>query len=81
MTRALNLYKRYSQTELLSMAVAIKANPANCATNGGLFLYIPAARKKLDDIAQAIAFHLADKREASGHPVLAAGYSGRNSNR
>lgn len=81
MTRALNLYKKHSQAELLGMQAAIASDPANRNTAGGIFLHTAAARRRLDDIAQAITFHLDDSRTAAGRPVPTDGFSGRKSNR
>jgi len=63
------------------MQAAISNDPANRNTDGGIHLFVPKARKKLSDIAEAITYHLADKRAAAGKPVVADGYSGRKSNR
>jgi hypothetical protein len=64
---------------LLDKQAALMANPANKTT--GLFLYTPAARKKLDQIARDITHLLAEQRSAGGDPVRADGYSGRQTNR
>ena len=81
MTLAVNLYRKHSPAELVAMQEAIRNEPANKMPPRSLYLYVPKARKKLDAIAQAITFHLQDKREAEGRPVAADGYSGRQSNR
>lgn len=63
MTRGLNLYKRYTQAELTAMREAICADPANKnITPGCVYLYVPKARKQIDDIAWAIRYHMEDKR-------------------
>lgn len=66
--------------ELLAMQQAIEADPAN-KQNGGLYLYTPKARKKLDAIARQITHNMAMKRAAEGNPVVCDGYSGRQKNR
>lgn len=81
MTAALSLYKKYGQDELLRMQASIEADPACRNTKGGIHMYEPRARRKLSDIAQAITFHMADRRAEAGRPVPADGYSGRNQNR
>lgn len=81
MTRALTLYQRHTQAELLQMQADIGADPANRNTGGGIRIYTAAASRKLADIASAITHHLSDKRAAVGNPVTADGYSGRQTNR
>ena len=81
MTRALNLYKRHSQADLVSMQAMVASDPANRNPDGGIFIHTAQARRKLDDIAQAITFHLDDSRTAAGRPVPTDGYSGRQSKR
>jgi len=66
--------------ELLEMQKAIESDPRNQA-DGGLYRYTPNARKKLDAITRQITHNMAMKRAAEGRPVVADGYSGRNSNR
>lgn len=73
------LYDRHTTPELVAMAQALRDDPVNRAE--GLYLYTPQTRRKLDAIAQAIAWHSADKRAAAGEPVAADGYSGRQCNR
>lgn len=63
MTKAYTLYRKHTQAELQSMYEAIQADPANKSAPGELHLYIPAARKKMDDIKWAIQYHLQDKKE------------------
>lgn len=65
MTRAHDLYKRKTQAELLEMQQAITSDPANRTPpeQNSIYLYTPKARKKLEDIAWAIRYHLDDKRE------------------
>ena len=69
MTRAHDLYKRHTQTELTAMQQAITSDPASqnpdAANHGSIWLYTPKARKKLEDIAWAIRYHMDDKREAA----------------
>lgn len=81
MTEAHRLYKKYSKEELLDLDRSITADPANKATDGGIYLYTSTARKKLRAIAEAVTFHLADQRAASGQPVPTSGFSGRKQNR
>jgi len=73
------LYERHTMHELVAMAQALRDDPVNRAE--GLYLYTPQTRRKLDAIAQAIAWHSADKRAAAGEPVNTEGYSGRQCNR
>lgn len=81
MARALELYKRHDQDALLRMSAEIEADPANAAEVGSIYLHSAPARRKLADIAQAIAFHMADTRERAGRPIPTAGYSGRKCNK
>lgn len=68
MTAALNLYKRKTMDELTAMQVAIHNDPVSRMPPGsGIYLYTPKARKKLQDIAWAITYHLSDKK--SDHPA------------
>ena len=67
--------------ELLAMQAAIDNDPKNRMPPGNLNLYTKNARRKLDDIAQAISDNMADKRAAAGDPVPTCGYSGRQTNR
>jgi hypothetical protein len=76
---SVRLYERHTTPELVAMAQALRDDPANRAQ--GLYLYTPQTRRKLDAIAQAIAWHSADKRAAAGEPVNTEGYSGRQCNR
>lgn len=65
---AVKLYRKYSIDELQAMAAKIKADPANqYARNSvqratSIYLYTPAARRKLDAIAWAITYHLQENR-------------------
>ena len=65
--------------ELLEMRAVIESDPANKAE--GLFLYTLKARRKLDAITRQITHNLAMKRAEEGRPVVADGYSGRQTNR
>jgi hypothetical protein len=67
-------------TELLAMQRIIESDPLNKAS-GGLYLYTPKARKKLDEIQRQITHNMALKRAAEGRPIVADGYSGRQTNR
>lgn len=78
---AINLYRKHTQAELIAKRDAITADPTNRAAPGGIYIYTPSARRKLDAIDTAITMHMADKREAAGQPVSQAGYSGRQTNR
>lgn len=62
MTRAYDLYKRFTVEELLSMQKRVCDDPANRNNMGGIHLYKPSARKKLSDIAWAITYHMRDKK-------------------
>lgn len=66
---------------LLAMQEGICSDPACRAPAGGVYLYKPAARKRLDAIRLQITHNLAEGRAASGRPVSAGGYSGRGCNR
>lgn len=70
MTAAHDLYKRKTQAELVEMQRAICADPANRTPpeQKSIWIYTPKARKKLEDIAWAIKYHLDDKREQSPRP-------------
>ena len=81
MTAALNLYKRHDQVALLRMRERIEADPANRDQTNGIHLYLPKARRKLSDIAEAITMHMADRRAEEGRRVATDGYSGRKQNR
>lgn len=81
MTRALKLYKKHTQAELLALQAGIEADPANRNPQGSFQIYTERARRQLSDIATAITHHLADKRATAGNPVPVDGYSGRQTNR
>lgn len=70
-----------TNAELLALQETVTADPANQMPKGSLYLYSPAARKKLDAITRQITHNLAEARTARGDPVKADGYSGRKSNR
>ena len=61
MTRAYTLYKRYSLEKLESMGEQIRKEEK---APDGIYLYPKNVRKKLDDIAWAITYHLGDRKEA-----------------
>lgn len=69
MTRAYDLYKRYSSDELVAMDKALRDDPANLTPvgpdgkRGGIYIHNKVTRKKFDDISWAITYHLQDKRE------------------
>lgn len=65
--------------ELLKLKSKIESDPLNKAT--GLYLYTPAALKKMKEIDLQITHNLAMKRQAEGRPVPCDGYSGRKSKR
>lgn len=77
---AISLYSKKTKAELLAMQAAIQDDPANRNTHG-IYIYKPAARKKLDAIAVAITMHLDDERTAAGRTVNRAGYTGRQTKR
>jgi hypothetical protein len=81
MTKALTLYKKHSQDQLLAMQAAIHADPGSRSTDGGIHIYNHKARRQLSDIAEAITHHMADSRAAAGNPVPTNGYSGLKQNR
>ncbi len=70
----------YTTASLVAMARAIMDDPASCQ-RGGLHLYVPLARRKLDELARAVADNMAEDRARRGDPVPTCGYSGRQSNR
>ena len=76
---ASQLYQKHTMKELLVIREELEKDPNN-TNKDGLYLYNPPTRKKLAAIDQAIAFHLADKREVMGNPVPVNGFSGRKSN-
>lgn len=63
------------------MQTAVCADPANKNPGGGIHLYTKQARRKLDQIARAITFQMAERRTAAGNPVAADGYSGSTKKR
>lgn len=65
MSRRLTLFLKHSPEELHAMQDRIKADPANRMPKGSVYLYIPKARKKLEDIAWAITYHMQDRKEAA----------------
>lgn len=67
--------------ELLAERAAIEADQANRMPPGGLYIYTPKARKKLDAITRAITANMAEQRAQDGRPVPTCGYSGRQTNR
>ena len=69
-----------SNQELIELRKSIEAAPANQEPRG-IYRFTPAARKKLNAIDRAITHNLATARAAAGDPVVADGYSGRQSNR
>jgi hypothetical protein len=48
--------------ELNEIRLAIENEPANQMPKGSFYLYTPNARKKLDDIAWAVTYKLAEKQ-------------------
>jgi len=80
--RAVRLYRKHTVAELVALQEAITSDPASRNTKqNSIYLYEPKARKKLNDIARAITYHLKDTREDEGSPVSTEGYSGRQSKR
>ncbi len=67
------------------MRDAVTSDPKNAnpehAAGRSIYLYTPAARKRLDELAWAVTYKLRQLREERGDPVVADGYSGRGSNR
>lgn len=55
--------------DLLDKQSAIEANPKNRMPSGSIFLYTPAARKKLDAITREITYQIALRRATAGRPV------------
>lgn len=70
-----------TNAELIVLMEEICNHPENRNPNGGVFLYKPTARRKLDEIARQITHNNAMARAARGDPVRADGYSGRTQNR
>ena len=62
MSRAVDLFERYTMRELAEMSQAIMDDPANenpAHANGtSILIYTRKAQRKLDDIAWAITYHL-----------------------
>ncbi len=54
------LYQCHDLAALQAMRVAVEQDPANRAAPGGLYLYTPKARKRLEAIAWAIFYHMKD---------------------
>ena len=69
--------------ELLAMIQAIENDPVNQMPKdkNSIYLYTPVARKKLDKLTRAVANNQAEKRRLAVNPIVADGYSGRQSNR
>ena len=65
MSAALSLYHRKTQAQLVAMQEALHLDPASLNLQGGIHLFTPKVRKKLDDIGWAITYHLDDKRDKS----------------
>lgn len=76
---SVRLYQRFTMDQLIQKQSSIADNPENVNMDGGIALHTPKTRRELAAIAQAIAFHLEDRRAAQGRPVPVSGYSGRNS--
>ena len=74
-------YNDKTNDELLALSRQIEQDPVNRMPAGCLYLYTPKAIRKLDQIARAITNNMAEKRKMAGNPVVADGYSGRQSNR
>lgn len=77
---ALRLYKKHNKHELIEMARQIAEDAQNHAPSG-IHRLLPAARKRLAAIDQAIAWHMEDDRKQAGRAVPVCGYSGRQTNR
>lgn len=58
---AVDLYRRHTIEELVEMADAIRRDPESRA-EGGVELYTPRARQKLNEIGWAIYYHQRDGR-------------------
>ena len=57
------LYRKYSIGQLVQMQQKIRDDPKSRNPNkDSIWIYNKPAHKKLDDIAWAITYHLADKR-------------------
>lgn len=54
------LYQRHDLAALQALRVAVEQDPANREAPGGLHLYTPKARKRLEAIAWAIYYHMKD---------------------
>lgn len=82
MTTALRFYNKYSKAELVELARMIETNEDNHEPPGASIHKLkPSARKKVEAIDQAIAWHMEDERKLAGNPVPVCGYSGRQTNR
>lgn len=63
MSRAYDLYVRYTIEELQAKMDALRADPKNQNPEGSFWKYTAACRRKTDDIAWAITYHLKDLRK------------------
>ena len=79
--QSFKLYNKYTKEELLAMAKLIEVNEENHETDKkSIYKFKPDARKRLDEIAQAITWHMEDARNLSNNPVAVSGYTGRKTN-
>jgi len=60
-SEAYRLYRVYSLAELTEQSQTIRNNPDN-RTGKGIHIFPPEIEKKLDTLAWAITFHLADRK-------------------
>jgi len=82
-TSALVLYRRHTKSALLDLMQKLDQDPESKMPPGagGIHLLTPKARRLSTALAQAIAWHMEDERNAAGRPIPTCGYSGRQSNR
>lgn len=83
MTAAIKFYNKHSKIALIDLAKTIEESEENREPpeSDSIYELKPAARKTLQAIRQAIAWHIEDERNRSGNPVPVCGYSGRKTNR
>jgi hypothetical protein len=68
--------------ELIELQRQIETeNPITEKRYDEIFLYPKAVRDKIEDIAQAITWHIIDAKKKAGTYKEAAGYSGSKRNR
>jgi hypothetical protein len=67
MSRAFNLFSRYSQQQLRALRQKITGHPANRAPEGFETVFKRAPTRRLEDIALALDYHHLDNRLSGKH--------------